>query len=67
MTDTVVSPYMTTEEVAAYGRTTPETARWWRHKGTGPASFKVGRRVLYRRDDVIAYFDAAYEKQTADA
>lgn len=59
------SPFMTTEEVAAYGRTAPESVRWWRHKGIGPASFKVGRRVLYRREDVEAYFTTAYEAQTA--
>lgn len=38
---------MTTEEVAGKCRTTPETVRYWRHIGTGPTGFKVGRRVLY--------------------
>lgn len=27
-------------------------ARYWRHLGTGPKSFRLGRRVLYRRHDV---------------
>lgn len=44
--------YMTTAEVATMVRTSPETVRYWRHIDKGPASFKVGRRVLYAREDV---------------
>ncbi len=44
--------FMTTEEVADFLRTTPGTVRYWRHVGKGPASFKVGRRMLYAREDV---------------
>lgn len=43
---------MTTAEVAEFLRTSPESVRWWRHVGKGPASFKAGRRVLYERADV---------------
>ena len=39
--------YLTTEEVALLCRTSPSTVRFWRHQGKGPASFRVGRRVLY--------------------
>jgi predicted DNA-binding transcriptional regulator AlpA len=38
---------ITTAEVAAMLRTSPETVRYWRHIGRGPSSFKVGRRVVY--------------------
>lgn len=51
--------YMTTTEVAALVRTSPETVRYWRHVGRGPACFKVGRRVLYARDDVDLWLDQA--------
>jgi len=51
--------YMTTSEVASLLRTSPETVRYWRHVGRGPASFKVGRRVLYARDDVQRWIVAA--------
>lgn len=44
--------YMTTAEVAALMRTSPETVRYWRHVGKGPGSFKAGRKVLYERADV---------------
>lgn len=50
---------MTTEEVAALLRTTPETVRYWRHIGKGPKSFKVGRRVLYARADLDAHVTEA--------
>jgi prophage regulatory protein len=32
-----------------------ETWRYWRWKGEGPASYKVGRHVLYDRADVEAW------------
>lgn len=37
------------------------TFRWWRHAGSGPKSFKVGRRVMYRREDVDAWLNDAYK------
>lgn len=50
---------LTTEEVADWLRTSPETVRFWRHVGKGPRSFKIGRRVLYARSDVEAYVERA--------
>jgi hypothetical protein len=34
------------------------TLRYWRHLGTGPNSFRLGRRVLYRRADLRSWIDA---------
>lgn len=53
------SEYMTTAEVAELLRTPAETVRYWRHVGEGPPSFKIGRRVLYAREDVAAFIAAA--------
>ena len=39
--------YLTTQEVADRFRTSPESVRYWRHRGTGPQSVKIGRKVLY--------------------
>lgn len=64
---TEVSRYMTTQEVADLLRTSPETVRYWRHKGKGPKSFKVGRRVLYAREDIDAFIAEAKEQGTSDA
>ena len=59
-----MSEYMTTVEVAELLRTSPESVRFWRHVGKGPTSFKVGRRVLYAREDVERFIAEARE-QTA--
>lgn len=37
------------------------TLRFWRHVGTGPPSAKLGRRVVYREAEVIAWIDAQFE------
>lgn len=33
------------------------TLRYWRHLGTGPRSYKIGRRVVYDLADVQAWLD----------
>jgi hypothetical protein len=38
--------------------------RYWRHLGTGPHSFRVGHRVVYRRDDLHTWIDD--QRQRAD-
>jgi hypothetical protein len=43
---------LTTAEVAVITRAPIATVRYWRHLGTGPRSFRVGRRVVYRRSEV---------------
>ena len=57
--------YLTTGEVAEALRTSPETVRYWRHLGKGPRSFKVGRRVLYARADVLAWVEAQRDSTPA--
>lgn len=53
--------YMTTAEVADRLRVPPGTLRYWRSKGLGPRSVKVGpKHVRYRSDDVEAYLEAAH-------
>lgn len=56
MTD---SEFLTVEEVAELLRAPAESVRHWRKVGKGPKSFKVGRRVLYAREDVVAFIAAA--------
>lgn len=55
--------FMTTTEVAELLRMPVESVRWWRHVGKGPKSFKLGRRVLYAREDVEALIEQAREEQ----
>lgn len=54
---------LNTPEVAVLTRTPAETLRYWRHIGKGPRSFKVGRRVLYKREDVQEWFDRQYNAE----
>lgn len=48
----VVQELLTTAEVALLTRAPVSTVRYWRHCGTGPRSFRLGKRVVYRRTDV---------------
>ena len=49
---------LTIDEVAELLHTPVATLRFWRYRGTGPRSFKAGRRVMYRKADVAAWVDA---------
>ena len=53
------------DHTAALLRTPVATLRYWRHCHTGPCSFRLGRRVLYRRDDLHVWIDAQH-RQDAD-
>lgn len=44
-------------EVAAYVRVSPATLARWAMDGKGPRFRKAGSRVLYRKDDVLAWLD----------
>jgi prophage regulatory protein len=47
----------TADLVEQYG--IPEaTWRWWRHRGEGPRSFKLGKTVFYAADDVAAWVES---------
>ncbi|MCZ2807552.1 helix-turn-helix domain-containing protein [Modestobacter sp. VKM Ac-2983] len=46
---------LTVTEAADPLRAPVATLRYWRHLGTGPRSFRLGRRVLYRTDDLHAW------------
>ncbi len=60
------SDLLTITEAAELLRAPVATLRYWRHLGTGPHSFRLGRRVLYRRDDLRAWIDARRDQGTAE-
>lgn len=62
---TASKQYLTTEEVAQRFRTSAATVRYWRHVGKGPASFRVGTRVLYDLELVEAWEQAQQAAQYA--
>jgi DNA-binding transcriptional MerR regulator len=53
---------LTITEAAELVRAPVATLRYWRHLGTGPRSFRLGRRVLYRSDDLRSWIDAQHDQ-----
>jgi hypothetical protein len=51
-TQAVTSDLLTLPEAAALLRSPIATLRYWRHLGIGPDGFRLGRRVMYRREDL---------------
>jgi predicted DNA-binding transcriptional regulator AlpA len=52
-----------TEEAAQIVRLPAATLRYFRHAGKGPRSFRLGRRVVYKRSDLRAWIQEQYEQQ----
>ena len=46
---------LTLQEACAYLRVPEGTLRYWRHLGSGPRSFKIGRHVRYWRADLTLW------------
>jgi predicted DNA-binding transcriptional regulator AlpA len=46
---------LTLTEAADLIRTPPATLRYWRHLGSGPRSFRLGRRAVYRRTELLQW------------
>ncbi len=42
-------------EVSAMTGIPAGTLRYWRHSDLGPGSFTLGRRIVYRRDEVLRW------------
>ena len=56
---------LTIAEAARLLRAPVATLRYWRHLGTGPRSFRLGRRVLYRHDDLQAWVEQQLSRGAA--
>lgn len=52
-----------TTEVAERLRKPEATLRYWRHKGVGPSSFRIGRTVVYPESELERWID---DQQRAD-
>lgn len=59
---TTTHQLMTMAEVAEMTRIPENTLRFYRHKGSGPKSALIGGRVMYRRADVDAWINEAFDK-----
>ena len=54
---------LTLAEAADRLRTPVATLRYWRHLGIGPDSFRLGRRVVYRREDIDRWITGQHDSQ----
>lgn len=50
-------------EVAEMTGLPGNSPRFYRHRGTGPRSAKLGRRVVYRERDVVDWINRQFEDQ----
>jgi excisionase family DNA binding protein len=50
--------YLTLAEVAELTRTTSGAIYQWRRRGKGPPGHRVGKRLLFRRADVLDWIEA---------
>ncbi|KMM46521.1 hypothetical protein CWIS_04905 [Cellulomonas sp. A375-1] len=58
---------LTIEEASASYRIPVRTLHYWVQRGEGPKSFKLGRRRMYKREDIEAWIQEAYETATGGA
>jgi predicted DNA-binding transcriptional regulator AlpA len=58
--------YLTQREVAEHLRLSERTLERHRVAGTGPAFVKLGRRVVYRREDIERWADARTHQSTSE-
>ncbi|MEU9002999.1 helix-turn-helix domain-containing protein [Streptomyces sp. NPDC048551] len=62
-----MSRLLTLPEAAEMLRRPVNTLRHWRFAGTGPTSFRMGRRVMYREEDLIAWVEAQRQAEQVAA
>lgn len=63
----MATPLTIEDMTARYPGTNRQTWAQRRYEGTGPAFFKVGRRVYYRIEDVLAWEEGNTRTRTDEA
>ena len=58
--------FLTTTEAGNFLRISPITLGRWRLEGYGPPFRKFGRRVVYARDDLLAWANQQARSNTSD-
>ncbi len=68
MSDSIVcqSPFLRLSEAAAFLRLDPRTLDNMRQRGTGPLYSKHGGRVVYHRDDLVAWSNENRRRTTTE-
>lgn len=61
------APLLDQGAVAAVLGVSPRTLEGWRHHGGGPKFVKLGRRVVYRHEDILEFIESRVCRNTADS
>ena len=56
--------FLTINDLCELLSVTPKTVHSWRYRGIGPASFKAGKHVRYKRSDVEAWIEESRTEST---
>lgn len=64
---TTIPEMLTDKQVGDIVHMKPSSLAQMRYKGTGPKFVKLGSRVLYRREDVVAWIDENVHTITGSA
>ena len=59
--------HLTTDQAAEALRISRHTLEAWRIKGIGPRFRKIGRRVLYERNDLVVWASNQSRTSTSDS
>ena len=62
----MIDTRLTQIELAARWRISHRTLEYWRSLGDGPRFIKIGRRVVYRMEDVVAFENRELSEIPAD-
>ena len=57
--------FLTPDALANHWSLNPNTLSQWRWNGRGPQYLKIGRRVLYRLDDVLCFEEQKRRQNTS--
>ena len=66
MPDETATPFLLLAEAAAFLRLYPRTLDNMRQRGTGPLYSKHGGRVVYHRDDLVAWSNMHRRRTTTE-
>lgn len=64
--ETTPTPYMPQALAATFLGLSPRTLERFRLEGRGPAFLKLGRRVVYSREDIVKWAEAQRRHSTSD-
>ena len=66
MTDVNSNTYLTTKELSKLWNINPNTIEHWRTQGFVPEFIRIGRKILYSLDSIIAFENKRKAQNTAE-